>query len=145
MINLKKILSLLLIFAVCTAFSLSTFAQQEITVFVNGDKIASEVPAVVSNGSTMLPFRAILSALGVKDKEIQWHENSRSIEIRSGERYIFLAIGSPGAIVDNKMITLSAAPYITDGRTLIPVRFISEALGANVGWNGDTGTVTITK
>ena len=38
---------------------------------------------------------------------------------------------------------LDVAPFITNGRTLVPVRAISEALGATVGWNNDTRTVTI--
>lgn len=142
---MKKILCLLVVLTACVVLSTSVWGQEEVTVYVNGSQIVSEVPAIVDNGVTMLPFRDILRALGVKDTEIVWHENSKSIEITTGGKYIFIAIGSSGAIVDDRMITLLAAPYVTNGRTLIPVRFISEALGASVGWNGDTSTVTITK
>jgi hypothetical protein len=43
------------------------------------------------------------------------------------------------------MITLNTAPYIENGTTLVPVRFVSEALGATVSWDGASKTVTITK
>lgn len=142
---MKKILSLLLALLVCLAFSVSALAQEEAIVYVNGNQLITDVPAVIENGTTMLPFRAILNALGVKDEDIKWHENSKSIEIRTEGKYIFLAIGSAGAIVDNNLITLNVAPYIVNNRTLIPVRFISEAMGASVSWDEETKSVKIIK
>lgn len=126
----------------------STFtvnAANEITVMVNGTKVESETPAVIVEGSTMLPFRAIFNALGVSDDSIKWNQNSQCIEVRSGDKYIFLLIGSTGAIVNDNFITLNAAPYVENGRTFVPVRFVSETLDADVKWDELTKTVIITK
>jgi len=139
--NRIAILVVLLVFA----FIMGASAQTAITVKVNGSNIVSDTPAVITNGSTMLPLRAVSNALGVKDADIQWNESSKSIEIRSEGKYIFLAVGAMGAIVDDGMVTLNAAPYIQNGRTMVPVRFVSEAMGANVDWDNSTKTVSITK
>jgi len=61
-------------------------------------------------------------------------------------KVIKLTIGQAEAVVDGGPCTLDAAPYVNDqaGRTLVPVRFVSAALGAGVDWNPETGQVTIT-
>jgi hypothetical protein len=137
----------LVIFAVLLSFlfCMTAAAKDFVTVNVNGTKVESDVSAVLVNGSTMLPLRAVSNALGIKNEEIQWNQGSKSIEIRSGGKYIFLAVGATGALLDDSMITLNTAPYIENGTTLVPVRFVSEALGATVSWDGASKTVTITK
>lgn len=146
--KMKKITAIIILMVmVFTAISVS--AAEVVTVFVNGAKVESDVPAVVINGSTMLPFRAIFNALGIGDESIQWNEKSKSIEVNANGKYIFLVIGSSGAVIrDNQvdnMITLNTAPYIENGRTYVPVRFVSESLGATVYWEEHTKTVTINK
>ena len=87
---------------------------------------------------------SIFNAL-VSDENIVWSEKSQHIEARDGNNYIFMAIGSTGAIVNNSLITLNTAPYIENGRTMVPVRFVSEALGALVEWDGEKGSVYISR
>jgi len=140
----RTVLFAIILILVCSMTTV--YGADEITVIVNGKQVVSDVPAVISpSGSTMLPFRAIFNALGVSDESIKWNPNSKSIEVRSGNKYIFLLIGNTGALVNDTFITLNAAPYIENSRTLVPVRFVSEALGADVKWNKDAKTVTITK
>lgn len=117
--------------------------NQNITVFVNGNRLQTDVPAMNVNGCTMLPFRAILNAIGVADKEITWSEESKSLEIRHNNKYVFLVIGSRGVVVDRTMTMLLTAPFIQQNRTMIPVRFVSEVFGAEVQWDGNTKTVNI--
>ena len=56
-----------------------------------------------------------------------------------------MQIGSTKAIINNKVVNLDAPPEIKDGRTFVPIRFVSEALGATVDWNEKTRTVMITR
>ena len=140
----KKFLAALLIIMVFSTSS-AVYGGNNITVLVNGKQVVSDTPAVIVSGTTMLPFRAIFNTLGVDDNSIKWNQNSKSIEVRSGGKYIFLVIGNPGAVLNDKLVTLNAAPYIESGRTMVPVRFVSESLGANVQWDQKTKTVTITK
>ena len=117
----------------------------QVKVFVNKAEVVSDPPAILVDNSTFIPFRAILNALGVENSEIVWHEDSSSIEISTKDKYVFMAIGNTGVIVDKTMKTLSSAPFIYEGRTYIPLRAISEILGAKVEWDGEQMEADLTK
>ncbi len=57
---------------------------------------------------------------------------------------IKLTVGSKDATINDKPVTLDVPPVIQDGRTLVPLRFISEAFGAKVDWDDKTRSITIT-
>jgi hypothetical protein len=136
------LIALIISFAFCVQTS-AYAANEEVVVFVDGNKVQSDVPAMTVNNSTMLPFRAILNAIGISDDQMEWRESSQSIVVRTNNKFVFLVIGSPGAIIDQQMVTLNAAPFIINNRTMIPVRFVSEAFGADVEWDGINGRVNI--
>ncbi|MDP4133251.1 MAG: stalk domain-containing protein [Bacillota bacterium] len=62
----------------------------------------------------------------------------------TAKKVISLSINSKKGKIGDKDADLTASPVIRGGATLVPVRFISEALGADVKWDGNTKTVTIT-
>lgn len=138
----KTIILLTLIFVLFLSSTAS--AQDIVSVYINDTLLETDVPAVISDGSTMLPFRAVLNSLGVEDSEITWNEDVQSIEVKTIDKYIFLFVGNTAAIANDKLITLNKAPFIENGRTLVPIRFIAESLGANVEWNHDEYAVYIT-
>ena len=125
------------------------YGSQTISVLVNGKPVVAETPAVIVSDRTMLPFRAVFNALGVPDNSIRWNPNSKSIEVWAQKKYIFLAIGSNFALINDgisdSMVQLDAPPYIEMGRTMVPVRFVAETLGADVTWQEKSRTVIITK
>lgn len=139
--RIVQIITMILILSSLTC----VYGADKVTVVVDGKQVVSDPQAVLSSaGSAMLPFRSIFNALGVKDESISWNSNSKSIEIHHGSQYIFLMIGNTGALVNDSLITLNTAPYIENNRTFVPVRFVSEALGADVQWVKETKTVVIT-
>ncbi len=141
---MKRFLTIVTMMVFSLAIVTNAYASdQEISVLVNGKRVPSDVPPMVVDGTTMLPFRSILNALGVMDDQIVWRAESKSIEIRKDNKYVFLVIGSKGAVVDTSMQMLNVAPFIEQNRTMIPVRFVSEVLGADVKWDNETGTVNI--
>ena len=125
------------------------YGSQTISVLVNGKPVVAETPAVIVSDRTMLPFRAVFNALGVPDNSIRWNPNSKSIEVWAQKKYIVLAIGSNFALINDgisdSMVQLDAPPYIEMGRTMVPVRFVAETLGADVTWQEKSRTVIITK
>lgn len=141
---IKKIL-IILAMTILLLPAHTVYGAEEISVLVNGQQVPTDTPAVIVSGTTMLPFRSIFNALGIDDQSIIWDQKSQSIEVRNGDQYVFLLIGNTGALVDDKLITLNVAPYVENGSTLVPVRFVSEALGAEVQWDKNTKTVKITK
>lgn len=121
-------------------FSISLGA--EIKINVNGKYIDSDIPPFIQSGTTYVPIRFISTALDVDS--ITWDESSRTVGITNGSDKIMLAIGKSYAYVNDTYVSLTKSPMIVDGRTFVPLRFISQSFGADVDWDADTYTVTIT-
>jgi rhodanese-related sulfurtransferase len=107
---------------------------------VNGEPLVLETPPLVKNGRTMVPFRWIGEQL---DAEVSFtmSEETKKVDTVSyviGKSTITLTIGSTTALikVDREVFeqTLDVPPFIQNGRTLVPLRFVSETLGAQVNW-----------
>jgi len=114
--------------------------SSDIAVKLNGNYLTFDVEPQIMNGRTMVPFRAIFENLGCA---VEWNADARVAKgIRNGKA-VRLTIDSKTATVDGKATALDQEAVIVDGRTLVPLRFVSEALGAAVDWNGDTRTVSI--
>ncbi len=112
----------------------------EINVTVNGSKIDFDVPPKAIDGTTMLPVRLALEPLGA---EFVWDGENNTVTITAKGKTIVLTIGSATALVDGIEKLMAQPAMATDGRTLIPIRFVSEELGYNVDWDGETSTVII--
>jgi rhodanese-related sulfurtransferase len=107
---------------------------------VNGEEITLDTPPLVIQGRTMVPFRWIGEQLGAK-VAFSMSEETRKVDTVSyqiGKQTITLCIGSTDATstIDRETMPckLDVAPFIKDGRTLVPLRFVSEILGADVSW-----------
>ena len=115
-------------------------APSEIKIMVSGKEIKPETPAYIENGRTMVPLRFISEALGEK---VDWNAETKSVII--GDNKAVLAIGSKEIDANGKKITIDSPAVIKNSRTFVPLRAISEILGAKVDWDGATKTVSITK
>jgi len=89
----------------------------------------------------MVPIRFISEAL---DAKVDWIEKERMVVIKKQGTEISLVVGMKTAKVNGKEIKLDTSSVIAGGRTFVPVRFISEAFGATVEWDGKNKIVTIT-
>ncbi len=118
----------------------STGPSPEIKVTVNGAPIDFDVPPMAIDGTTMLPVRYALEPLGA---EFVWDGEARTVTITAKGKTIVLTIGSATALVDGVEKTMAQPAMANDGRTLIPIRFVSEELGYDVQWDSETNTVII--
>lgn len=107
---------------------------------ISGKNKTCDVSPVIVNDRTMLPARFVVEALGAK---IAWIENERKVEISNDNTEIFIYIDSDKAIVNSEEKNLDSPAFIKNGRTYIPIRFISETLGAKVEWTQASQEVTI--
>ncbi|WP_418789970.1 copper amine oxidase N-terminal domain-containing protein [Phosphitispora sp. TUW77] len=117
-------------------------ASKEITVTVNGSKIECDVkPYIDSNNRTMVPIRFVAEALG---SEVSWDQERKEVTVKRRENMVCLWAGKQNYIVNNKSKTMDTVPVILPpGRTMVPVRFVAEALGCTVNWDSTTRTVII--
>ena len=140
--QMKKIISMVLILIMSLSlFTMTVSANEEIKVFVNGQQLQFDVPPQMVNHRTMVPLRVIFEALGAK---VEWYENPQAIlVIKSDGQRVVLWPGYDWMQFADRTVHLGAALIEVNGRTLVPVRAISEAFGADVGWNEATQTVTV--
>ena len=141
---LKKLTITIICFSLAAA-ALTTpkivAANQDITVILDGAELAFDTPPQIINERTMVPMRVIFEALGAV---VEWDEEVRSITAFRDESILFMQIDSPVMLLDGEEIVIDQAPLLIDGRTLVPVRAISEGLNMEVEWNSDARTVVIT-
>lgn len=131
---MKKILSALL---VCI---LLTGSASAIDLYVDTNKIETDVPPTAINGRTLVPVRAIFEALGAT---VSWDQDTQTATGIRGETTVQIQIGSETAYVNGEAKTLDVPAQAIDGRTMVPARFVSEAMDCVVTWNGDTETAAV--
>jgi len=114
----------------------------DVSVLVNGKEVhfPDQVPYINQDSRTMVPVRFISESLGAK---VSWDNDNRMVIIEKGEDIIKLKIGENKADVNGKTVSFDTSAVLQNDRTMVPVRFISEALGAKVGWNQENKTVEI--
>ncbi|MDI6601077.1 MAG: stalk domain-containing protein [Thermoanaerobacteraceae bacterium] len=142
---MKRVLFIILILSIILtgSFSSTAFAQgqQEISVLIDGLPVAFDVYPVIQNGRTLVPFKPIAEALNVK---VTWDGAAQTVNATDDKTSIRLQIGSKTAYRNETPITLDVPPQILNGRTLIPLRFFSEAFNCKVVWDNSIGQVLIT-
>ncbi len=121
-------------FIVMAALALppGAFAQQApIRVYVDGQELAFDVPPNVIQGRVLVPLRGIFERLGAT---VDYDSQSQHIVAVRGPQTVELTIGSRQAHVNSNATLLDVPAFTIAGRTMVPLRFISESLGANVQW-----------
>ena len=119
----------------------AVLAQQNagVTVVVNGSPMQFDQPPLEQGGRVFVPLRGIFEQLGASVV----YQNGQ-INATGDGRNVSLQIGSTNATINGQTQTLDSPPFVQGSRTLVPLRFVAQALGANVDWNNNTSTVTIT-
>ncbi len=99
-------------------------------------------PEIVDN-RTFVPVRYLAYSLGVEESGVTWNAETQTVGITSNETNISLTIGDTTETVNGEPVQMDTAPYIKDGRTMLPARWIAEPLGSAVTWDEATQQVTI--
>ena len=138
---MKKIVASLLILLLIISTSLTIFASNdEVSVYLDNVKIEFDVPAQIINGRTMVPVRKIFEELGMT---VNWDGETQKVSADKKGVLIELTINDTTIYRNSIEQTIDVPAQIIDGRTLVPVRVVSEYAGAEVSWDGTTSTVYI--
>ena len=138
---MKKIISIILALTAVMS-GCTTLAEEKIKVTLDGQAMDFDVAPIIQNDRVLVPMRAIFEELhcSVDYTDI---DGKQIITAKNDSNTISLEIGSNEMTVNGEKVSLDTAPIITDDRTLVPLRAVSEALDCSVDRNGDTKTVTI--
>lgn len=122
---MKKIFFCILVLFLVSGFG-STVANANTnnTVVLDGGKIV--------NNRTLVPLRSIFEELGAT---VQWDQKTKTVTVTKENTKVWLKIGSKNTQVNGRTVTIDVPAQIVEGKTLVPLRFISESLGAAVNWD----------
>lgn len=115
--------------------------EDGISVIIDGKIQEFDVNPIIENDRVLVPFRKILETLGAG---VEWHEETQSVLAKKEDTSVLLQIDNPYMQVNGQEILLDTAPKIKDGRTLVPIRAVSESFCADVQWNDASREVIIT-
>lgn len=106
-----------------------------------GKEMPINPPPMVIKGSTFVPLRSVGDAFGAS---IDYNAQKKEITISLWEKIILLTIGSDMAVINGNEVQVKPPPQIVSGKTMVPLRFIAEAFGAQVEYEASSKTITIT-
>ncbi len=110
------------------------------TYTVNGEEKKMDTKPVIKNSRTFLPIRYVSETIGAK---VDWNEADKRVTITHGTNNVVLYINQDAAKINGTLKKIDAPPFILEGRTMLPIRFVSENLGLTVNWDPDKQEVTL--
>ena len=131
---------LMLAVAIAVAAPVPTGAQGMIRVFIDGRLVNFDVPPTIIQGRVLVPLRGIFEQLGAT---VDYDARTQHIVAIRGGQTVELTVGSRQARVNNTSSLLDVPAFTINGRTMVPLRFISESLGAGVQWVAANSTILI--
>jgi hypothetical protein len=134
----KHILAVILLALLLAAFN-PGLAQAQPKVILDGSLLVFDVPPTIEDGRTLVPLRTIFEALGAT---VAWDNDTQTVTALKADTEVKLVIGGQ-AYKNGSPVSLDVPARIISGRTLVPLRFASEAMGCVVEWDNDTQTIYI--
>lgn len=141
--------ALAVLLALTAALTVTALAAESgdgsISVQLNGAPVTFTDAAPESvGGRTFVPLRAVMDAMNA---QVNYDGQTGTVTIRRGGADLSMVLGQNTAAVtedgQTRTMTMDVTPYVKEGRTYVPVRFVAEAFRCNVGWDEGTKTVII--
>ncbi len=115
--------------------------EKSINLYIDDDKIKigdewleisdeATTPMIV-DGKTLVPIRWLIENMG---GEVAWKDDERKVEIYFDNHYIQVWLDDNKFLLDDKECLFATLPRIINGRTMLPLRELFEAIGCEVLW-----------
>lgn len=124
--------------AVETVFTLGSTSYS-----VNGETRTADVAPYSENGRTYLPVRYVADALGVTPQNILFDKATSTVTLLKGDRVVQIKLNTNQLIVNGSVIAMDVKAVTKDNRTVLPIRWVGQALGANVAYDETAKTITV--
>ena len=142
---MKKFLSIILLTGMLLGIGTNVTATEngKVTVMLDGTEVQfpDAQPFIDTRDRTLVPIRFVSEAMGA---EVSWEQDTDTAVIKKDGDTVRYTIGSMKAYLNNEVIVFDTYGILKEDRTFVPLRFISEMLGCDVDWNGESYVVTIT-
>jgi len=123
---------------------MNQMGEYGIKVFANGNQVdfsTMGVQPMIREGRTLMPVRALMAALG---GQVNWDPSTQTVTATNGNTTISMQIGAGNMLVNGQPVSLDAPATIVNGRTMLPLRAMAQAMGMNVNWYGQSDMVVLT-
>lgn len=140
LMSIRKFVSIPMLLTMFFPYSLRAVSAPMIAVTVDGNSIPLTQPPISYHGRVMVPLRGIFENLGAS---VVYDPATRTINATRGNQEITLTMGSQEANINGQTQFMDVPPLMIGGRMLVPLRFVSQALGTQVSWDAYTHTVNI--
>jgi len=129
----KSISSFIIVLCFSLVFGLvgSVSAAVVPKIFVDGNNLQSDVDPVIIQGTTLVPLAVLSTGLGYG---VKWSQALQQVTVTDDDITIVLTIGQKIGLVNNESYELALAPIVVKGRTMVPLRFVTEILGFKLDW-----------
>lgn len=133
---MKKFLSVITAALLLTTTAL---ASAEVNVTVNGMPV--DMNGIIVDGRTMVPVRGVFEKIGYS---VDWNSDTKTATLTKGSNTIEMTNGNTYFTYNGTSITPDVPQQIIDGRFMLPLRAVGEAINAKVDWDNKTKTAAIT-
>jgi hypothetical protein len=107
---------------------------------ISGNVTEVNPPPFIRNSRTVVPMGFIAECFGA---EVQWDFTTKKITFLFQDLVIVMQIDNPTLMVNDKSILMDVPPFMFKNEAVVPLRSISEAIGAEVQWEAITQTITV--
>ena len=129
-----------LIATLCSLFFILCISAGAVNLYVDTALVESDTPPQIVDGRTLVPVRAIFEAIGAT---VEWDDATRTATGTREGTTVVIQIDSTTAYVNGEARTLDVPAQIINNRTMVPARFVSEAMGCTVTWDANTETAAV--
>lgn len=105
-----------------------------------GEKRTLDAPLIISNSRTLVPLRFIVEAF---EGNVEWDQETKTVYCTVKDKTFKLPINSKTIEVNNESVTIDSSAIISKNYTYVPIRFISENIGLQIGYDYNSNTVFI--
>lgn len=114
-------------------------ADDGVTVIANGNTVDDK--GIIVDGRTLVPVRGVFEEFGF---EVEYDASTKTATLTDENTVVIMTNGKENFEINGKVITPDVPQQIIDGRFMLPLRAVGEAIGAEVGWDSDTKTASLT-
>lgn len=142
---MKKFIANVLIMVIFCSSAVVYGAEGDARIFVtmNGEVMEFDVEPIMEKDRVLVPFRAVFESLGCNVSYLE-SDGKQFVTAERGDTHLIVEIGAYDMCVNGNVEALDVPAVIKNGRTLVPLRAVTEVFGADVKWIDDSKTVEIT-
>ncbi len=141
----KRLFAFLLVCVICVALTPGARAVgvQDVTIYIDGQLFATDVPVRLIDSTTYVPLRAFSQKMA--DVSVSWDNGTRTAYVYNSSIYLSVKPNAQYLTVNNRYFYLPGGALIINDSLMVPVREIAKAFGATVEWNGEKNAVYVKK